>query len=621
MYAIRICLAAFLAAGLYGQGDWAGPGRDPGGMKFSPLTQITPANVSKLSKAWTYDTGDVAGGFRPWEITPLVVDGVMYISTTSGKIVALNPDTGAELWKFESKAVVPSGRVSTRGISYWPGDGRTGGRIVGASPDGFLFQLDAKTGEPIRGFGANGAVDVKVGITEKFGPRTAYDIAAPPAIYKNLAIFAPSTGEQGRYGIPGDPRAFDLTTGKEVWRFHSVPQPGDANFGTWGSDGWQDRKGPGTWISLTVDTENGIVYVPFGNATDQNYGGSRPGMNLYGCSLVALDAATGKLKWFFQTTHHDVFDWDLSAPATLFEANIGGSRIPAVAQLTKRGLLFTFNRITGEPLFGVEERAAPATDAPGDKTWPTQPFPVKPAPVARISMTREEVNKTTPESEKACKAIYDNAVQAGPETPYMLSVPSIVFPSSEGGGSWGSPAFDSSNALIIGNTRSAGTLGQLRPMMSSGVLPSYAKQKLPFDDPYGYPCSAPPWGELFAVNANTGDIAWRVPLGEYDELTAKGVPKTGTPNAGGPIVTASGLVFIGATIDSRFRAFDVKTGKELWTTKLDNSAIATPMTYQGRNGKQFVATVVGGGGNGMAMFEKPQRTGTATNKIVVFALP
>jgi len=617
---MRVLCFTLLALGaapwLSGQAvDWPNPGNDPGGMKYSPLKQITPSNVNKLARAWTYDSGDTGGGFRGWEVTPIVINDVMYFSTMGAKVVALNAETGAEIWKFDLKAVTPTGRVSQHGVSYWPGDAENAPHIVVATTDGLLMRLDAKTGQLARNYGKNGIIDLKVGVTEKVGGN--YPIAAPPAIYKNLAILAPSTGEQGRYGIAGDPRAFDLHTGEEVWRFHVAPQPGDPGFGTWGLDGWQDRRGPGAWVPATVDTANGLVFIPLGNPTDQNYGGSRPGTNLYASSLIALEAATGKLKWYFQFTHHDIFDWDVNAPPTLVDVNKNGVRIPAVAQLTKQGLLFILNRLTGEAVFGAEERPVPATDAPGDTAWPTQPFPLKPPPVARISMTREEVNKTSAASEKSCKEQYDKAVQAGPDTPYMM-VPSLVFPSSEGGGSWGSPAFDPQLGLIFGNTRSLGTMGQLQPLLSSGVLPSYAKRKIPFDDPDGYPCNAPPWGELFAVNANTGDIVWRVPLGEYKELTAKGIPKTGVPNAGGPIVTAGGVLFIGATSDYQFRAFDAKTGKELWSTALESNAVTTPLTYQGRNGKQYVATVAGGG---LENFNKPASQSPVKNLVVAYTLP
>jgi quinoprotein glucose dehydrogenase len=615
--ALRVSLLAAASLSLvYAQADWVYPGNDPGGMKYSTLKQITPANVNKLVRAWTYDTGDVGGGFRGWQVTPLVVDGIMYFSTMGGKLVALNADTGAEIWKFDGKTVSPSGRFAARGISFWRGDAQSPAAVLAATQDGFLIQVDAKTGKLVNRFGKDWVIDLRKGVAEKYGNN--YSIGTMPAIYKNLAIVIPMTGEQGRYGIPGDPRAFDLHTGEEVWRFHTVPKPGEPGFNTWGADGWQDRRGPGGWVPMTVDVPNGLVFIPLGNATDQNYGGSRPGDDLYAGSIIALEAATGKLKWYFQMTHHDIFDWDANAPPTLIEVNKDGKKIPALALSTKQGLMYIFNRLTGEAVFGVEERAAPPTDAPGDKASPTQPFPLKPGPISRIAMTREEVSKISPETEKSCTAQYDKAVNMGPNTPYLM-VPSIVFPSSEGGGSWSGASFDPTLGYIFVNTRSLGTIGQLQPTVSSGILPSYGKRKIPFDDPNGYPCSAPPWGELMAINANTGDFVWRVPLGEYEELTKRGVPKTGTPNAGGPIVTAGGVLFIGSTVDYKFRAFDPKTGKELWSTKLENNAVATPMTYQGKSGKQYVATAAGGGLDNFILPAPAERGGKIF--LVAYTLP
>ena len=616
MKTLRISvLAASLLPALLGQeADWPNIGSDPGSTRYSKLTQITPANVGKLTRAWTYDTGDPGGGFRGTEATPIVVSGIMYFSTPGSKVVALNAATGAEVWKYDLKEVTPRGRGAKYGVSYWPGDGHAAPRIVVATTDGLLIQLNAKTGQLYKDVGNNGVIDLKVGMVEKFG-NSGYTPGSTPAIYKNLAIISPTTGEQGRYGIAGDPRAFDLQTGKEVWRFHTVPQPGEPEFSSWGPDGWQDRRGPGSWVPMTIDTANGMVFVALGNATDQNFGGSRPGANLYATSLIALDAATGKLKWYYQTTHHDIYDWDVNAPPTLIEVTKDGKKVPAIAQSTKQGLLFILDRMTGKAIFGDEERPIPPTDAPGDKAWPTQPFPIKPPPISRVSMTREEVSKISPETEKTCKEQYDRLVQMGPYTAYGMT-PSLVFPSSEGGGSWSGASFDPGLGYIFVNTRSVGTLAKLNPTMSSGVLPSYAKRKIPFEDQNGFPCSAPPWGELMAVSASTGDIVWRVPLGEYKELTAKGVPKTGTPNAGGPIITAGGVLFIGATADLMFRAFDPKTGKELWSTQLENSAVNSPLTYQAA-GKQFVSVWAGGG---LGDF-KTSAPGQKTNLIVAYSLP
>jgi glucose dehydrogenase len=598
--------------------DWPSVGHDPGGMKYSPLTQITPANVSRLAKAWTYDLGVPATGYT---ITPIVVSNVMYFPVGGSTIVALTADSGTELWKSDLKAIpgiAPNPSAGGRGISYWQGSAQTGPRLVIATTNGFLVQLDAKSGKLVPG--PAGLVNLSTGVMDKFGGTWATNM--PPALYRNLAIVAGRTGEQGRYGTPGDPRAFDLTTGKEVWRFHVVPQPGDEFFGTWGLNGWQDRRGPGVWVPMSVDTANDLVFIALGNATDQNYGNSRPGMNLYATSLLALRASTGKRVWHFQMTHHDIYDWDLASPPAVIDAMKDGQRIPAVAQMTKQGMMFMFNRLTGEPLFGIEERPVPRFDAPGDQAWPTQPFPIKPVALARDGMTRKEVSKISAEAEKYCTELFDKSVNSGPYTPYGM-VPSLVFPGSEGGGGWGGVSANPALGLVFVNPRHVGVIAQLQSSTSSNVLPSFGKSKVPtnfYVDQQGYPCNAPPWSELMAVSSTTGDIAWRVPLGEYPELKAKGITGTGTAvNDGGPIATASGLVFIGATSDFGFRAFDAKSGKELWRTTLDNDVLMTPLSYQGANGKQYVAAVAGGGDAG---FHIPARTAPPVNAtLVAFALP
>ncbi len=597
--------------------DWPTVGNDPGSMKYSPLTQITPANVGQLTPAWTYDMGVPATGYT---ITPIVIRNVMYLPVQGTIIVALQADSGKELWKFDLKnlkGIAPNPSAGGRGISYWSGTARVAPRIVIDTTNGFIVQLDARTGEPIPG--PAGLINLATGVTEKFGG--GYSTNTPPAIYKNLAIIAARTGEQGRYGLPGDPRAFDLLTGKEVWRFHVVPHPGDEHFGTWGLNGWQDRRGPGVWVPMTVDPVHDLVLIPLGNATDQNYGGNRPGENLYATTLLVLRASTGKRVWHQQLTHHDIYDWDVGSPPALIDAVKDGQRVPAVAQMTKQGLLFMFHRLTGEPLFGMEERPVPRFDAPGDQAWPTQPFPVKPAGLTRDSMTRKEVSKISPEGEKYCTELFDKSVNMGPYTPYGM-LPSLVFPGSEGGGGWSGVAADPARNLVFVNTRHLGVIAQLQSSLSSGVLPSFGKQKVPgnfYVDPQGYPCNAPPWSELVAVSTSTGDIVWRTPLGEYPELTAKGILNTGTAvNDGGPIATASGLVFIGATTDFGFRAFDAVTGKELWKATLSDDSLMTPLTYQGGNGRQFVVTVAGGGDAAFHIPPKPSPGANAT--VVAFAL-
>jgi glucose dehydrogenase len=614
-------MAAFVACGLalvQGQtaNDWYNVGYDAGGSKYSPLTQITPANVANLTTAWTYDLG----ARSDFAMTPLAVNNVLYFPQGSN-IVALKADAGTELWKFDLRTVTEFGGVvpsaGGRGISYWPGSAQQPPRLVVGVAQGFILQLDAGTGRPVPG--PERVINLGLGIMDEVGGG-AYRINTPPALYKNLAIIAGETGEGGRYGEPGDPRAFDLLTGKEVWRFHVVPHAGEENFGTWGLNGWQQRKSAGLWVPMSVDVANDLVFIPTGNATDQNFGNGRPGVNLYATTLLALRASTGKRVWHFQITHHDVYDWDVNSQPSQFDAMKNGQRVPAVAQMTKLGLLFMFNRLTGEPLWGVEERPIPRFDAPGDQAWPTQPFPLHPTGLTRDSMTRAEVSKISPEAEKYCTELFDKSVNMGPYTPYGM-VPSLVFPGSEGGGGWGGVATNGSLGLVFVNPRHLGVIGQLS--QSSGVLPSFSKSKIPttyYTDPNGYPCNQPPWSELVAVSASTGDIVWRIPLGEYPDLAAKGIKGTGTAlNSGGPISTASGLVFIGATGDSSFRAFDGKTGKELWKATLDDDVKMTPLTYLGANGKQYVVAVAANLRD--AAFHLPARTGPAPNtKIYAFAL-
>jgi quinoprotein glucose dehydrogenase len=557
--------------------DWPTVGNDPGGMKYTPLADITPANVARLTPAWSYQPGGPM---------PIVIDNTMYV-VSAGNVVALKADSGTEVWKFPLSKATPGNSVR-RGITYWPGGSGLAPRVLVTITSGRLVQLDAKTGQLVPGVGV---IDLENGIMDRIPGGEAYAIASPVAIYRNLAIFPGRTGEHNRWGIPGDLRGFDLLTGKEVWRFHTVPQPGEPNFGTWGLNGWQDRKGPGSWQPLTVDRDNGLVFVALGNAVDQNFGNSRPGSNLYAASVVALEAATGKYRWHFQVTRHDIYDWDLNAPPMFAEVNRNGQRIPAIVQMTKMGYLFFLNRLTGEPIFGVEERPVPPTDALGDAAWLTQPFPVKPEPITRNSMSRDDVSKISPDAEKYCTEIYDQAVQMGPYTPYGM-VPSLSFPGSTGGGSNDGGSFDAGRGMVFATARHVGTIGQLSAMLSSDVLPSFGKTKMPFEyylDRDGYPCNAPPWAELFGINANTGDIAWRVPLGEYKELTAKGIPRTGTAtNSGAPIATASGLVFIGGTSDGQFRAFDSMTGKELWSASPGFNVGDFAISYKGANGKQYV---------------------------------
>jgi len=601
-----------------GEGDWITVGGDAGHTKYSALQQITAQNVSKLTRVWSFD----AGGS---EVTPIVIGGLMYYPS-GNNIIALDGVTGKPMWQTDMSSLVPAtpetitnaaraagvgggrgvaatpannpflrlGNSAKYGVAYWAGDGNAAPRIVVATSGGYLIQLDAKSGSLYKDFGQNGALDLRINAMEKFS-YSDYTPGMLPTLYKNLAIVSPRTGEQGRYGPPGDARAFDLKTGREVWRFHVVPHPGEPNFGTWGLDGWQDRRGPGSWVPMTVDYATGTVFMATGNATDQDYGAARPGDNLYATSIVAIDGETGKLKWYFQTTHHDIYDWDLNSPPVLAEiTSEDGKKVAAVVQNTKQGYLFVLDRTTGKPILPVVEKPVPASDAPGEYTSPTQPVPIKPEPVGRVSLSRDEVANLSPESHQFCLDIYDKVLNAGEGGPYSM-VPTLVFPSSTGGGTFAGATYDPHLNYIFVNDKEPGTIAMLTPQLSSNMFESLAKSKIPFVDQNGYPCSKPPWGELMAINAATGDTVWREPLGEIKALTAKGIPKTGTDNAGGSVATAGGVLFIGASQDKMFRAIDSRTGKELWSAELDGNANSTPLTYLGKNGKQYVA-IVGRGG-------------------------
>jgi quinoprotein glucose dehydrogenase len=587
LFVFRVLFAVLpvLAQPIPQKGDWPAYGRDSGGTRYSPLDQISTENVNRLQRAWVYHTGERG---RAWEVTPIMADGLLYLATQNQKIVALEPETGKEVWKFDPQ----SNARELRGVAYWPGDRDTRARIFFGTSDGRLIALDAKTGLPATAFGDNGTLNLRAGVTDNF-PRAAYGVTSPPAIFRNVVIVGPSTQEGPSLGPSGDPRGFDARTGKLLWRFHTVPQPGEPGADTWGPQGWKDRSGPSQWGFATVDTERGLVFLPIGNAADSFYGADRKGTNLYANSVVALDALTGMLRWYYQTVHHDIWDYDLAAPPALVEMKRDGKTVPAVAQLTKMGLLFILDRATGKPVFGDEEHRISRADTPGEESWPTQPFPLKPPPLARMSMTADEITTRTPAAQKFCAEWFARLRHEGPYTPFGTA-PSLLFPGTMGGGNWGGVSVDPTLGYIFVNTSSLGGTGHMVKAAEGSPMAwrndgGYQR----FLDQDGYPCQRPPWGELAAINPE-GDVAWRVPLGSYDELEAAGLKNWGAANMGGSIATAGGLVFIGATTDSKFRAFDSRTGKELWMARLDATADATPMTYLGRNGKQYVVIAAGG---------------------------
>jgi quinoprotein glucose dehydrogenase len=485
-------------------------------------------------------------------------------------------------------------------VSYWEGSTPRGGsrRIFHGTSDGRLIALDAETGRPSDGFGQAGIVDLREGVADAW-PAGDLAVTSPPAIYRDLVITGSVVQEFPALGPAGDVRAYDARTGALVWRFHTVPRPGEPGHETWQGEGWKDRSGANAWSILSVDVERGLVFLPLGSASYDFYGGDRKGDNLFANSVVALDAVTGRRRWHFQTVHHDLWDFDLPAQPALVTLRRAGRDVPAVAQVTKSGFVFVFDRLTGQPLFDVEERPVPQTRLPGEWTSPTQPIPVRPPPLVRQAITREQLSTVTPESQRQCAALFDAARTGGLFTPPDAEL-TLTFPGTLGGATWSGTAFDPATRRLYVNVNEVGALGRMDKAAAGAPLPyrraspwgEYAR----FWDDNRWPCQQPPWGTLHAVDLDTGTIAWTVPLGVVDALIERGLPPTGTPSLGGAIATAGGLVFIAGTNDSRFRAFDARTGRELWVERLEASGHATPMTYRGRSGRQYVVIAAGGGG-------------------------
>lgn len=588
--------------------DWPVYGYDAAATRFSPLRQINTRSIGRLQRAWTFRTGKPGS-----EAVPIVVNGVLYAAAANG-VFALEPETGNRIWHFEAT------QVALRGLAYWPGDKTTHPRLfVGVK--GGMVAIDAVTGKPATGFANEGLLDLKQGVLGDL-PDARLSLQSPPVVFENIVITGSSNGEGApAAGAYGDIRGWDAYTGKLLWTFHTVPRPGEPGHETWPPGAWKNRSGTNAWGFLTVDVERGIVYVPLGSPTADFYGADRHGDGLYGNSLVALDARTGELKWYRQLVHHDLWDFDLAAPPILFEARRNGRRIPAVAQTTKMSLLFVFDRVTGEPLYGMEERPVPQSTIPGEKTSATQPFPVKPPPLSRIEFTEDEIYNLTPDHAAFCRELFErNRMRIGPlYSPLGLEDNTLMFPSTLGGGNWGGLSFDPRLGYLFTNINNLGQWGH----MEKRTDPETGEVTYRRTSEYGtyarfwnretrVPCTNPPFGELVAIDTRTGDIAWRTPLGTTPSLEALGVRNTGALNLGGSIATAGGLVFIGATNDSRFRAFDSKTGRLLWEQPIDANGHTIPITYLGRDGKQYVAIMAGGGGGYFG--------GTPADSIVAFAL-
>ena len=650
--------------------DWPVYGGAPEGGHYSSLTQINKSNVKQLQVAWTFDTGE-SGGLQT---SPIVVDGVLYGISPTQKIFALDAATGALKWKYDSGIV---GTQPDRGLAYWNSPDNKDRRII-VGVMNFLYALDAGTGEPVATFGNHGRIDLRNDLGRD--PATASIVLSSPAVvYKDLLIVGGREPET-LPAPPGDIRAYDARTGKIRWSFHTIPHPGEVGYDTWPKDSWKTSGAANNWAGMSLDSKTGIVYVPTGSAAFDFYGADRLGDDLFANCLIALNAETGKRIWHFQGVRHDLWDRDFPAPPVLVNVKRDGKDVAAVAQTTKQGFVYLFNRSNGAPLFPIEYRKYPPSTTPGEAAAEEQPLPTKPAPFARQLLTEDMLTNRTPEVHQWAVEQFRTFRSEGQFVPFSVGKDTVVFPGFDGGAEWGGPAFDPESGILYVNANDlpwTGALAENTADDSSGagiyqtqcsichgdnragsppVFPSLlgvgsrltraaiadriqkgggrmqafpnlsaaqinaligyltqSDKEMPnpmepaphmkyrftgykrFYDPEGYPAVAPPWGTLNAINLNTGEYAWKIPLGEYPELAAQGLKNTGTENYGGPIVTAGGLLFIGATnFDKKFRAFDKSTGELLWETALPFSGNATPITYE-VNGRQYVAIAAGGG--------------------------
>ncbi|MGH7471421.1 MAG: pyrroloquinoline quinone-dependent dehydrogenase [Longimicrobiales bacterium] len=624
-----------------GSTDWPSYGRDPGGSRFSPLRQIAPENVARLQVAWTYHTGELkpefnsrSAGNRSLEVTPIVVDGVMYVSTPLGRVIALDPITGAERWSFDPKVNrdLTFGDYTSRGVATWLD--RTAAtravcrrRIIAPVIDARLVALDAATGKPCAPFGRAGTIDLRAGLRNAPFETEEYELTSPPAIIGDVIVVGSAVADNNRVdAASGEVRAFDARTGRLLWSWDPVPQNArDPAYASWSGPIAHTTGAANAWSVMVADTASGLVFVPTGSPSPDYFGGHRLGDNRYGNSIVALHARTGQVAWHFQTVHHDLWDYDNGSPPLLTTVRRNNRTIPVVLLATKTGMLFVLERATGRPVFRVEERRVPASTIPGERASPTQPFAVGMAPLSPHQLRERDVWGASPADRADCLEQIRPLRNEGIFTPPSLEG-TLALPSNIGGAHWGGVAVDSDRRIALVPVNRIATMVQLIP--NERFNPAEARQSFQrYGDQYtqmrgtpyimrrrfllsrnGYPCTPPPFGSLVAVNLDSGRRLWEVPLGSY--APPGGRSFAGSINLGGPITTASGLTFIAASLDQRFRAFETTTGKELWSAALPAGGKATPMTYLGTDGRQYVVIAAGGGG----------RFGPG-DAIVAFALP
>ncbi len=621
---------------------WPSYGGDALGTRYSPLSQINRENVEHLEVAWIYRTGDVSDGTRyprasSFEATPILFDGTLYFSTPFSRVVALDPQTGAERWTYDPRIDLEEGyseSLVSRGVEAWTDreavEGEPcGKRIFFATLDARLLALDAVTGRPCEGFGTNGEQDLKIGVGEvEIGE---YEVTSPPVAVGDVVVVGSAQGDNRRVEVEhGDLRGFDARSGTLLWTFQPVPKaPDRPGWAAWQPDQARRTGAGNAWAPLASDPERDLVFAPTGSAAPDFYGGQRLGPNEFANSVVALRASTGELVWHFQVVHHDLWDYDIASQPTAVSIRKEGREIPAVVQATKMGHIFVLHRETGEPLFPIEERHVPASTVEGEEAWPTQPFPVLPMPLMPERMTPDSAWGLTPWDKGKCREKMERLDYEGIFTPPSLGG-SLEYPSMIGGANWGGIAVDPVRRLLVVNLNRFVSWVRLIPRDSFDAArrapdaegqftaqagtPYGMNREAGLVSPWDIPCSPPPWGKLVAVGLDDGAVRWDVPLGTIRDIAPLPIPiNWGTPNLGGPIITASGLVFIGAAMDDYLRAFDLESGEELWKGRLPAGGQATPMTYRMRpDGKQYVV-IAAGGHAGLGT--------TLGDYLVAFALP
>ena len=574
--------------------------------QYSSLKQINKINVGQLEIVWAYSTGDN----NQYLFNPIVIDGVMYVQAKNNSLVALDATTGKEIWAHSF-----TGPVTTRGINYWESKDR-GDRRLFTTNAGFLTAINAGTGKTIESFGDNGRVDARSGLNDRdWSDSPPIQTNNPGRIFEDVIIL-PLMRSGGDYAyLPGDVHAYDVRTGKLVWQFHTVPRPGEFGYETWPKDFWQRSGGGINWNELTIDEKRGIAFIPTGTGKWDHYGADRKGQNLFANSIVALDARTGKRLWHFQTVHHDLWDYDLSAGPKLLTVKHDGKNVDIAVQPSKQGFLYVLERLTGQPLWPIEERPVPKSDVPGEEAWPTQPFPTKPPPFARQALTERDVNPYLPEAEQeAWREKIHSARNEGIFTPPSLKG-TLSIPGVGGGASWATTAADPTKGTLYVVSKDAPTIITLVPPGSPnsdkrGAVPSHPAP-IPVDGPFVHytapytqlisqgtrlPAISPPWFQMTAYDLNSGTIKWRIPYGSVPSLVAQGHADTGglQQQRGGPVVTAGGLIFA-ATNDKKLRAYDEDTGKQLWETTLPAAAEGVPAVYE-IGGREYIAICVSAGG-------------------------